>query len=346
MAATQTLATNGGIVLVALAIEWCFGWPDAVHRRIGHPVTWLGGLIRALDRTLNRERDPPRLRYLAGAVTSLACIGIAIGGALMVVWVVHALPVVLGAGSATLPFTEVVQLLLCAAVASTLLAARNLHSHVLRVHAPLAVGDLPGARASVAHIVGRDVRALDAPAVARAAVESLAENTSDGVVAPVCFALAGGLPGLAAYKAINTLDSMLGHRSARHARFGGFAARLDDLANWVPARLTALLFALATPACARAAFATAVRDAGSHRSVNAGWPEAAMAGVLGVRLSGPRHYDAEGAAPEPWLNVEGRDPVAADVLAALATYQRSLALMACLVALLLLSTAVSGAYPP
>jgi len=208
-----------------------------------------------------------------------------------------------------------------------LIALRSMHDHVAAVEKPLARDDLEGARAAVAMIVGRDPALLDRAGVARAAVESLAENTGDGIVAPVFWGAVAGLPGIAAYKAINTLDSMIGHRSDRFEAFGKIAARLDDVANFIPARMTGLLFALATPRHAARALRTMLRDARRHRSPNAGWPEAAMAGALGVRLSGPRRY-GDRVSDEPWLNGAAADPGAADIRCALTLYARAMALLA------------------
>lgn len=205
------------------------------------------------------------------------------------------------------------------------IALRSMHDHVAAIIPPLQAGDLPRARHEVSMIVGRDPSHLDTQGVARAALESLGENTSDGIVAPIFWGLVGGLPGIVAYKAINTLDSMIGYRSARYAAFGWASARIDDLANLVPARLTGILFALV---CARprAALACMLRDARLHRSPNAGWPESAMAGALGVRLSGPRIYDGA-ATDDPWVNGTCPDPLAADLRKGLALYRRAMALM-------------------
>lgn len=285
--------------LIALLIDVCIGWPDRLHARIGHPVTWLGRLIGTLDRRWNRGGA----RVLRGALASLIVIGAALVPALL-------LQSVLG------PWVAGV-------LAWPLVAARSLDDHLRAVRHPLAAGDLPAARAATAMIVGRDVSRADEPALSRAAIESLAENASDGVIAPLFWAALLGLPGIATYKAINTLDSMIGHRTPRHAEFGRFAARLDDAANWLPARLTALLIAAA--ALSRPALRCALRDARAHRSPNAGWPEAAMAGALGVRLSGPRVY-ADRVAQEPWLNGAAPDPDAAGIGAALAIYRRAVAL--------------------
>jgi adenosylcobinamide-phosphate synthase len=169
-------------------------------------------------------------------------------------------------------------------------------------------------------IVGRDPDALDEAGIARAAIESLAENASDGVVAPVFWGALFGLPGVVGYKAINTLDSMIGHRSPRHEAFGWAAARIDDVANLVPARLTGLLFAALAGSDRRSqALSCMWKDAPHHRSFNAGWPEAALAGALGVRLCGPRAYHGE-LADEPWLNAAAGDPAAGDITRALETY--------------------------
>jgi adenosylcobinamide-phosphate synthase len=190
---------------------------------------------------------------------------------------------------------------------STLLAARGLYDHVARVAAGLEQSLEEGRRA-VAHIVGRDPGSLDAHGVARAAIESAAENFADGAMAPLFWGVLLGLPGMAAYKAVNTLDSMIGHRSPRYVHFGRFAARLDDVANWLPARLSALLILAAAQFLPGAAPATGWRalwrDASRHRSPNAGWPEAAIAGALGLSLAGPRRYGDE-LVDDAWMG-EGR----------------------------------------
>jgi adenosylcobinamide-phosphate synthase len=194
---------------------------------------------------------------------------------------------------------------------------------------------LDQARAAVAQVVGRDPESLDAPGVARAAVESLAENFSDGVVAPVFWFLVAGLPGLAAYKAVNTLDSMIGHRDARHRAFGKAAARLDDVVNWLPARLAGLIYvaaaALLPGARAGRAWTAMWRDAPKHRSPNAGWQEAALAGALGFALAGPRRYGDE-IVEDPWMGDGRRELTAADLGRALRLYLAAGLLLAGLVA--------------
>ncbi|WP_425606814.1 adenosylcobinamide-phosphate synthase CbiB [Paracoccus maritimus] len=288
------------VALIALALDAAIGWPDRIYRRIGHPVTWLGRLIAALDQRMNHGKA----RFWRGMAASLLVIAAATFPAII-------LQDMLGAW-------------LPGILAWPLVAARSLHDHLRAVARPLLKGDLAAARQATAMIVGRDVSKTDQAALARASIESLAENASDGVVAPLLWAAIAGLPGIAAYKAINTLDSMIGHLTPRHAEFGRFAARLDDVANWLPARLTAVLIALC---CGGAAWAVARRDAGAHRSPNAGWPEGAMAGALGVRLSGPRIY-GDRIADEPWLNGGAPDPVAADIDRALAIYRRTIWLLA------------------
>lgn len=289
------------ILVAALALDGLVGDPGWLWRHAPHPVVILGGIVDVLDRTLNRERLPLGVRRLLGTVA----IGLLVGASAMAGWIVEAILLALPLGW-----------FLTAATASVFIAQRSLVAHVSPVRLALVVGDLGRARTAVSKIVGRDPARLDAAGVARAAIESTAENASDGVVAPAFWFALFGLPGLVAYKAINTADSMIGHRSPRHEAFGWAAARLDDLVNLVPARLCGLLFALAAPVVGgriRTAFAIMRRDAHLHRSPNAGWPEAAAAGALGIALAGPRHY-ASGTVDDAFLNPEGRHkPTARDL---------------------------------
>ena len=298
-------------MLLALAIDAVLGWPAPLFRRIGHPVTWLGRLIGALDRRLNREGDSTATRRLAGVVAALAVIGLAAGA---------------GALAAALLPSGWPGIVLGAVLSWPLIAARSMHDHVLAVARPLAQGDVPAAREAVGMIVGRDPSQLDRAGISRAALESLAENTSDGIIAPLFWGAVLGLPGIAAYKAINTLDSMIGHRTPRHEAFGWASARIDDVANLIPARLTGLAFALASRRPGRA-LRVMWADAGQHRSPNAGWPEAALAGALHIRLSGPRVY-AGHVADEPWVNGTAPDPGPDDILRGLRLYRRALLLAA------------------
>ncbi len=306
-----------GTMLMALAVDAAFGWPDRIYARIGHPVTWLGGLIDQADQRLNLPTDPFWTRRLKGVAVCLGVTALSATIAQLIVWSVP-----------NGPWGYV----LTGIIAWPLVAARSLHDHVMRVARPLAQGDLQGARDAVAMIVGRDPATLDTSGVARAALESLAENASDGVVAPLFWGVIFGLPGIAAYKAINTMDSMIGHMSPRYRAFGWAAARLDDLVNLVPARLTALLFLAVSGSAWQTALKVTLVDAGHHRSPNAGWPEAAMAGALGIRLSGPRIYDGE-VSVEPWVNPRGVDPGAVELGQGLNLYLAAMLAMAGLMAL-------------
>ncbi|MDX2289129.1 MAG: adenosylcobinamide-phosphate synthase CbiB [Hyphomicrobiaceae bacterium] len=303
----MTMIVCTAAMIGALGIDAVVGWPGWLYARIGHPVTWIGALIARLDSGWNRPAWSALSRRLTGLAAALGVIGVAAGAGLVL--------------QALLPDGPL-GLIAMAVFAWPLIAARSMHDHVDAVYGPLSSGDLDSARASVAMIVGRDPAGLDAAGVSRATLESLAENTSDGIVAPVFWGVLLGLPGIAAYKAVNTLDSMIGHRTPRHEAFGWAAARIDDAANLIPARLTGLLFALASGRPMEAVGAM-VRDARRHRSPNAGWPEAAMAGALGVRLSGPRVYDGR-VSNEPWLNAAARDPDADDVAAGLRLYRRAI----------------------
>jgi adenosylcobinamide-phosphate synthase len=264
-----------------------------------------------------------------------------IGAVLILVIVVAAIAFALERGLLLLPLGIVP----AAIAASTLIAQRSLYQHVLRVADALEQNGLAAGREAVSHIVGRDPNVLDQAGVARAAIESLAENFSDGVVAPVFWLTVGGIAGGAAYKAINTADSMIGHRTPRHEAFGLAAARLDDLVNLPASRLSALLIIAAAAVTAGASAADAwravIRDAPRHRSPNAGYPEAAMAGALGLRLAGPRSYG--GVEVKDAMMGDGRrDATAADIRAALTLYQRADAMLIGLVALLALLVTATG----
>ena len=307
------------LMLCAWGIEAAFGWPDQVYKRIGHPVVWLGGLIHRLDQTLNRAEWAHALRYVLGGISTL----LIVGGVTALAYAI----------SSALPQTYA-GFLVEAALASPLIASRSLYTHVANVARPLATGDLGSARQAVSMIVGRDPAQLDDAGLARAALESLAENMSDGVIAPVFWGLVFGLPGIAAYKAINTLDSMIGHRSKKYSTFGGVAARLDDLVNLIPARLTGGLICIV--AVWWRAVKIMLRDGRHHRSPNAGWPESAMAGALDIRLSGPRAYEGQ-TNNEPWLNGEARDPAPEDLKRGLGLYRNVCVLALEILALMALS---------
>jgi adenosylcobinamide-phosphate synthase len=369
------------LALLAMLIEAVVGYPDRLVHAIGHPVIWIGDLIAALERRLNRDckvadivvsrsgddavtsplegevgrRSRPGGGYSVKDVTPLTplpdpspqggteCCGDnprivlarlpGIIALIILLLVVGALATALQYALALVP----VGLVLLALIASSLIAQRSLHNHVARVASALEAGGLDAGRAAVSQIVGRDPASLDEAGVARAAIESLAENFSDGVVAPVFWLVLGGLPGAAVYKAVNTADSMIGHRTPRYAHFGWAAARLDDLLNLPASRLSALLLiaaaALTSRKTAAQAWTVVRRDAAHHRSPNAGYPEAAMAGALALKLAGPRVY-AGVCVEDAFMGDGRREATAADIRAALTLYRRADALLVALLAVI------------
>ncbi|MGH6924157.1 MAG: adenosylcobinamide-phosphate synthase CbiB [Propylenella sp.] len=324
------LAVTLLVLSAALVIDRVAGDPPWLWTRVQHPIVLIGRSVDALDALLNDQRSPPSARRLRGvAMTALLVIA---GGA--VGWAFHAF-------LAAIPFGLAVE----AVIVSILLAQKSLIDHVETVGRALVSGGLEGGRRAVARIVGRDVSALDEAGVARAAMESGAENFSDGVIAPAFWYLLLGLPGIFVYKVVNTADSMVGHRSSRHEAFGWAAARFDDLLNFAPARLSAVLLAAAAAISGcdgRRAASAAWRDAPRHKSPNAGWPEAALAGALGVAFGGPRRY-GELKVDGAWLNPEGSANAGpADILAAIRLIDVAWALLLVLTALaaiILLATA-------
>ena len=314
------------LALVAIATEAMVGYPNAVYRLIGHPVTWIGKFITWCDEAWNSGARSSRERRLYGVVTLILLLVIALLWGFAIVAVLERL------------FPGIVALVLCGVLASSLLAQRSLDAHVLDVAKGLETEGLPGGRMAVAHIVGRETQGLDEAAVCRAAIESLAENFSDGVVAPLFWMVVLGLPGALAYKAINTADSMIGHRTERYEAFGWASARCDDLVNLPASRLSALWLVLAAIPLGLSpvgALRTIRRDASHHRSPNAGWPEAAMAGALGIRLSGPRIYDGV-PVEERWVG-EGRSELTAnDIRAALKLYRTACALQIAVLVMIVL----------
>jgi adenosylcobinamide-phosphate synthase len=299
------------LLAAGLALDAWVGDLPAVFARIPHPVVLAGRAVGFFDRKLNREIRSEASRRVRGIVTVILLVGAAaaLGFAVQL----------LCRGSLA---GAVIEILLIA----VLVAQRSLFEHVAEVAQALAGGGIGAGRDAVRHIVGRDPTTLDAHGVARAAIESLAENFSDGVVAPVFWFLVLGLPGLFAYKMANTLDSMIGHRTPHYRAFGWAAARFDDLANLVPSRISGLLIAAAAlfardgrPA---RALAIMLRDGGKHRSPNAGWPEGAMAGALGLALAGPRRY-AEGVVADPWLGEGTARAMPADIARALGLFKHA-----------------------
>jgi adenosylcobinamide-phosphate synthase len=284
------------VLLLALILDRLIGDPDWLWRRFPHPVVAFGKAISIADRRLNDPRLPPPARKRNGVIALVALLAASVALGLMLQ------PLFRHLGFFGL-FLEAV-------LASILLAHKSLADHVSAVAVGLRREGLAGGRRAVSMIVGRDPETLDESSVCRAAIESLAENFSDGVVAPAFWFAVGGLPGLFAYKMLNTADSMIGHKSEKYLDFGWASARADDLANLIPARLSILIVSagalvLLGAAAARRALGTALRDAALHRSPNSGWPEGAFAGALDIQLAGPRSYGGVKVS-EPMINGAGR----------------------------------------
>ncbi len=300
------------ILLMALALEALAGYPHWVYGRVGHPVTWIGALISTLEQRANSPAAPQKQRRIVGTLALATVLFLAGTSA----WFIQSWLLLLGWAG----------LLVTAVLASTLLAQRSLHDHVADVAEGLERSDLAAARQAVGRIVGRNPNVLDEAGVARAAIESLAENFADGVVAPAFWMAVAGLPGGVLYKTINTADSMIGHKTNRYLHYGWAAARLDDLLNLPASRLAALwliLAATSTPtAGAPAAIRCVRRDAHRHRSPNAGWPEAAMAGALGLKLNGPRVY-GDVQVDDAYMGDGRVTAKASDIRRALALYRRA-----------------------
>jgi len=273
-----------GLALIAGAVEAGVGYPDTLYRAIGHPVTWIGRLIAWADNRWNSDEVTDVQQRVRGIMLTATLV---IGGLLIGLLISRLF-------YAFLP--PLVALVPIAILATSLVAQKSLHEHVEAVAEALGQS-LEAGRDAVAMIVGRDTKELDQSAICRAAIESLAESFCDGIVAPLLWLALLGLPGGIAYKAINTADSMIGHKTERYIDFGWAAARTDDVMNWPAARLAALWIAAGAlfvkGASPWQALVITWRDARKHESPNAGWSEAAMAGALGVRLMGPRTYGGE-----------------------------------------------------
>ncbi|WP_417689592.1 adenosylcobinamide-phosphate synthase CbiB [Roseibium sp.] len=309
------------LLFTAIILDAIIGDPKWLWARLTHPVVVIGRLITVLERSLNRQSFSARRRKAGGVATAMLLVGLssAVGAA------VHGLADLHPAGYA-----------LVVLFAAILIAQKSLYEHVAAVRDGLLREGLEGGRRAVAMIVGRDPKQLDEAGVSRAAIESCAENFSDGVVAPIFWFAVAGLPGLIAYKAINTADSMIGHKTDTYREFGWASARLDDLINLPASRLSGLLIVAVAPLLGGSAGGAlhAVRnDASKHRSPNAGWPEAAMAGALGLALAGPRIYPGY-TVNDPYMNRSGRKAATArDITRALQMMLGACVLLALLVLL-------------
>lgn len=330
----EWLAFNALTLMVALLLDAIFGEPDWLWKRMPHPIVLIGKLIGWLDQWMNRDHHTPFRQKRAG-----------INALIRVIFVVAALTI--GILALAWWINPILTFVVSVLVGGIFLAQRSLHDHVEAVRLPLAEGDLPAARLALSMIVGRNTDSLDESSIARAALESLAENHSDGIIAPAFWMLIGGLPGIALYKAINTADSMIGYKSERHLHFGWAAAKLDDVVNWLPARLSVGLimlavlitrFANANSTLNQPDWTVVRRDAPTHASPNAGWPEAAYASSLGVALGGPRTYPT-GTVEAPYINAAGREQLtASDIRSGLALFRATCA--ATLLAVVMITAAI------
>jgi len=300
------------ILLLALLIDRIFGDPHWLWGYIPHPIVFFGQMISWFDTFSNRSDFSLKRRYLYGWLVIAALLGSAVG----IGWLLTKI---------YCSCWPIVNLFLEAVTVSFFLTQKSLTDHVMTVCKALEEGGIEQGRSAVSMIVGRDTQMLDASGVCRAAIESLAENSSDGIIAPIFWYVISGLPGLLGYKMLNTADSMIGHKNERYAAFGFASARLDDIANYIPARLTGILIVLVSlftngNDAAKRAWRVMLYDAGHHHSPNSGWPESAFAGALNIRLSGPRYYGTK-RLDEPFQNIEGKEPETFDIRRAVRLFE-------------------------
>ena len=294
-------------MLIALCIDRLFGWPDFLFRRFSHPVVGFGHLISLFESKLNKSIWSSNLRKATGLFSLFFLVA---GLASLSFLILLAIP------------EGPIGILVTSILVWPLIAAKSLSDHVEAVAEPLKLNDVIKARQAVSMIVGRNSNHLDSNDIARASLESLAENTSDGVTAPLFWGVLLGFPGVLIYKFVNTADSMIGYKNERYRDFGWASARFDDLVNYIPARLTSLIYAIISRNTLEVLHVT-LRDASHHRSPNAGWPETSVATSIGVKLSGPRIYDGV-ETNDPWLNKDGRNPTGHDVFSGLKLFDRFL----------------------
>ena len=317
------LFDNIPIVLLALAMDAIIGDPNWLYRRIPHPIAAIGCMMNQLDLFLNR----PQVKNPTKKILGVLFIIIALSVAGIIGWGMQT-------GLKLMEFGQLLEAILV----SIFLAQNSLYRHVRNVAQALVSDGLDAARLSVSHIVGRDPATLDDSGVCRASIESLSENFSDGVIAPVFWYLIAGMPGILMYKTLNTADSMVGHLSPKYKYFGWASARLDDVANFIPARLTALLIfltALIIPSTKGfKSLRSCLTYANRHRSTNAGWPEAAMAGALDIRIAGPRVYNGI-VVNDPWMGDGNPNLRTNDINRALKLYFSSNIINALILVLLL-----------
>ena len=290
-------------IVIALIIDRLFGWPHWLFKHISHPVIAIGHLISFCDKTFNKKNKSFGTRRFGGIITVFV-----IGGSCLLTSLVI---------SSLIPNGSI-GIILTSLLIWPWIGAKSLSEHVISVAIALADDDTNAARSAVSMIVGRTTKNLDEYGIARASLESLSENTSDGVVAPLFWTAIFGLPGLFVYKAINTMDSRIGYRTQDYKAFGWAAAKLDDFVNFLPARITGMIYAVTSKKPAYC-FNIMRRDARKHRSPNAGWPESGFAAALNIRLSGPREYEGILSSDE-WLHIEGENPTEKHIVLGLRHY--------------------------
>lgn len=308
---------------IALLLDALFGYPDRLYRAIRHPVSFMGMLISSGDRLLNKTTFSTSGRYILGSALLLSMLLVSIAVGIVLERFLQG-------------WLQLIELVLV----SSLLATKSLADHVKNVSKALSQ-DIGSARMSVGKIVGRDTAEMDEAAVSRATLESLAENFSDGIIAPALFYAAFGLPGILAYKMVNTADSMIGHKNDKHMAFGWASARTDDLLNLIPARVTAMLILLIRPNQLKRNAKILFRDAPKHVSPNAGWPETALACVLQIRLGGPRRYKGQ-MLEGVWLGSGDGEANASSIGFALKIYWQAVALFWLFVAIPATATVLTG----
>ncbi len=302
------------LFVIAMVLEACFSNFQFIFRYFQHPIVTIGKFISFLDNKLNRLKRSERDRAIRGFISVVIVTSAAISFGYVIMWL-----------SANHPFGWIVELLLLV----IFLAGRELYNAVNDVRNALDIGNIEKSRSAVSEIVGRDTALLDQYGIGRAAIESLAENFADAVIAPTFWYILFGFPGLLVSKAINTMDSMIGYKTEKYKAFGMSAARLDDILNLIPARLAGGIIVLAAIFVPKAnpikAFFAMLRDSSKHRSLNAGWPEAAMAGALDIALAGPRRYSS-GRIEDSWMGNGSARVTTLDIAKALYVY-----LIACLI---------------
>lgn len=298
------------LLLIGIFFEICLGWPNIFLKNFSHPVIWIGNLIKLLDNNLNKKEFSHKVKKILGIFTLLIVIFI------------------------TLFFFKIITIVLqyyffeeffYVVIIWSLMCTRSLYSHIIQIFNDLKRNDIIKARYSLSQIVGRDTKKLKKKAIIRASLESLSESTSDGIIAPIFWYFLFGMYGLIIFKIINTLDSMIGYKSKKYLAYGYASAKVDDILNILPSRLTGLIF-VSLSFKPFETFKTMISNASKSTSPNAGWPESAFAGALSVRLGGPKTYHGI-LNNDKWLNGECSDPTINDLREGIKLYIKSVILI-------------------